>query len=581
MFTLAILIGIYSYGIFLLGIIGLLTRPLIFYYTLATAIAILSYLFVILAKVADAPRGKGIQLHQSIKAKIITAKKHIPKIKSKLVLLFLILFLLQASVNLLGALGPETAFDALWYHLTLPKLYLANQRIEFIPGGLLYYNAMPKLAEMLYIAGLAFGNEVTVKLIHFSFGLLTCLAIYKLSRKFFNQLLSLIAIVIFYSNLVIGWESITAYADLTRTFFEVMGLWSFLNWHETKKNKWLIISAVMIGFAITTKLLALGSLLIFSLILLFSSKQLIKAIKNLLTFLFFALLIPLPWLIFSYQNTGNPVYPFFSNIYKVTPEPLSIITFIKDTWILFTQSADPISPIYMIFLPLILLLTFYVSGKRGASASRIRILDKPEAHKLHNMNELNELKLIGIYSFFAIILWYFTPRTGGGRFILPYLPAFSILCMAVFSKIFNNSKMYLVKNFLLIIIIITSCISIIYRIAANSKYIPVIIGLQSKDAYLTNNLNFSFGDFYDTDGYFKRNIKTTDRILLFGFHNLYYADFPFIDSSWVKKGDSFNYIAIQNTKLPKQFKNWKHIYKNEKTHVELYSLGGKWEYWKY
>ena len=157
----------------------------------------------------------------------------------------------------------------------------------------------------------------------------------------------------------------------------------------------------------------------------------------------------------------------------------------------------------------------------------------------------------------------------------------SILCMAAFFQIFNNSKMYLIKNFLLIIIITISSTSIIYRAAANAKYIPVIIGLQSKDAYLTNNLNFSFGDFYDTDAYFKKNIKSADRILLFGFHNLYYINFPFIDSSWVKKGDSFNYIAIQNSKLPKQFENWNRIYKNEKTHVELYSLGGKWEYLKY
>jgi hypothetical protein len=141
--------------------------------------------------------------------------------------------------------------------------------------------------------------------------------------------------------------------------------------------------------------------------------------------------------------------------------------------------------------------------------------------------------------------------------------------------------MYFVKNFLLVTIIIVSIISITYRLAANAKYIPVIFGLQSKDAYLINNLNFSFGDFYDTDKYFKKNIKSTDRVLLFGSHNLYYVDFSFIDSSWVKNGDKFNYIAVQNSKLPKQFKHWKRIYKNEKTHVELYSLGGKWEYWKY
>ena len=33
------------------------------------------------------------------------------------------------------------------------------------------------------------------------------------------------------------------------------------------------------------------------------------------------------------------------------------------------------------------------------------------------------------------VVWYFTPRTGGGRYSLPYLPAFSFL-----AKNFNDEK---------------------------------------------------------------------------------------------------------------------------------------------
>src|SRR6185437_14950424 len=118
--------------------------------------------------------------------------------------------------------GPEIGFDALWYHLTLPKLYLGWHQVRHIPGGLLYYSDMPKLTEMLYISGLAILGETGAKLIHFSFGILCCIALYKVGRKFFSPLLSLIAVAIFYSNLVVGWESISAYIDLARTFFNIM-----------------------------------------------------------------------------------------------------------------------------------------------------------------------------------------------------------------------------------------------------------------------------------------------------------------------------------------------------------------------
>ena len=129
------------------------------------------------------------------------------------------------------------------------------------------------------------------------------------------------------------------------------------------------------------------------------------------------------------------------------------------------------------------------------------------------------------------------------------------------------------------LVIFFSLFSIIYRFGANLKYIPVIIGQQSKSDFLAKHLNFSFGDFYDTDMYFEKNIKTSDIVLLYGFHNLYYVDFPFIDSSWAKKGDRFNYIAIQDSIIPERFKYWNLIYYNSKTDVKVYSLGGiKWTY---
>lgn len=538
MFLLAILIGLYSYTIFTLGITGLLYKNLIIWLTLGFWLIIL-YIY---------------------RKKIIGETKNLKKIieliiKNKPLLLLCLIFVLQPLINLIGALGPELAFDALWYHLTLPKLYLQNHSVFFIPGGLLYYSAMPKMGEMFYIAGLAFNNEILAKLTHFSFGLLTCLALYKIQRKFFSPFISMIGVLIFYSNLVVAWESITAYIDLFRSFFEIMALWAFINWWDGQKIKWLFLSAVMVGLAISAKLLSVGSLIIFTTLVIlkdlkkFSSMPKARNTKYLIinTFIYWliALAIPLPWFIFSYINTGNPVYPFFTQIYKITPETISFLGFPKEIWNLFTNSPDLLTPLYMIFLPLII---FSFSGFR------------------------KEIKIIAVYSILALFVWYFTPRTGGGRFILPYLPAFSILCAAAYSQILKNSRITFIKNFLITIIILVSLISIGYRFAANSKYIPVILGKETKGEFLAKHLNFNFGDFYDTDNFLKNNIKPTDKVLLLGFHNLYYVDFPFIDQSWLRVGDRFNYIATQNTDLPSKYKNWKLIYSNKKTMIKVYKI---------
>lgn len=533
MFTLAILIGIYSYIIFSLGLVGLLNKTVVLPVSIGY---IVSSVFVF----------------KKYESQSFSFQKK--TFKDKLLIIFLSIFILQALVNFIGALGPELAFDALWYHLTLPKLYVLNNSVVYVPGNLLYYSGMPKLVEMIYTAVLFSGNETIPKLVSFSFGILTCVAIYKISRKYLNPFYSLLAVVLFYSNLVVGWQSITSYIDLPRTFFEVMAFWGVLNYLEKKEQKWLTESAVMTGLAVSTKLLALGSLFIISAMIILISLKLEekpqKIIKKLSFFVLVSIMIPLPWFAFSYVHTGSIIYPFFSDIYPVNVDTnlLNPIIFVKDTYNLLVNSQDPISPLYLIFIPVLIV--------------NYRKLPK-------------SIKLAVWYSVLALFVWYVTPRTGGGRFILPYLPVFSILTSFLIFHMKNIS----LNRYAILLVFIVSISSVLYRGAGNFKYLPVLLGQQTKADFLSSNLNFSFGDFYDTDRYFERNIDRNDKVLLYGFHNLYYVNFPFIHSSWVKKGDLFNYVAVQNGDIPERFSDWKLIYSNPKTKVKLYNKDGlTWVY---
>lgn len=525
MFALAILIGIYSYLIFALGIAGILHKiPVL----LLTIIFIISSVYYFKKNKEDIPRFQ------------IQNRKFKP---------LLILFGILAAINLIGTLSPEYSFDALWYHLTLPKIFIENHKIFFIEGNIFYYSLMPKLGEMLFTPLLMFGNETLAKLIQWTFGILTSIVVYKISRKYFDENVSFLAVLIFYANLVVAWESTVAYIDLVRTFFEAMGLWGFLNWYETKDRKWLIESAVMIGLAISSKNLAIGTIAIFFALFLISDKDKLLALKNSIYFSAVAILTALPWFIYSFVQSRNPFYPFFDKrIVYDTSSGLNVLNISADIINIFLKAADPISPIYIIFIPLLIIY--------------FRKFDFP-------------LKLITFYSISAIIIWLITPRTGGGRFLLPYLPALSVLVIAIILHIKNIS----LRKFSYSLIIFIFITTIFYRGFINLRYVPVILGIESKDEFLTKNLNFNFGDFYDTDGFFKQNIKKSDKALLFGFHNMYYVNFPFIHESYAKKGDEFNYVITQNAELPKRFLNWDLIYSNEKTDVNVYSLGDQmWHY---
>ncbi len=174
MFALAVSIGILSYVLMGLGLVGWLNN---------TTITISALVFLITSPLwFPSPKlGEGT--------------------KRRGIFLFVIL-LIQSLINLIGALGPELGFDALWYHLPIPQIWLAQHKITFLDGDL-YYSGLPKLIDMLYVYPFS-------QLIHFSFGILTLIVIYKLSRKYLDEKYSLLACIIFYSNLVVGWQSITA-----------------------------------------------------------------------------------------------------------------------------------------------------------------------------------------------------------------------------------------------------------------------------------------------------------------------------------------------------------------------------------
>lgn len=522
MAEIAILTGIFSYLIFCLGLIGslslnVLKMGLIFY--------ILSFVFILL------------------KEKVFLKASEIWKEveKDKISFLAVVLVFIAAFVNLIGALGPELGFDSLWYHLTLPKIYLEEQRIFFIPGGLFYYSSMPKLGEMLYLASLSLSPfGILAKLIHFSFGVFSTVVTFMIARKYLKTGQALLAGLVFYSTLVVGWLSTSAYIDLTRTFFESVALLLFLRWLEGKKEIDLIESGVILGLAISTKLTALATLPVFLILILIKSKKILLTTYYLLL----TISISLPWLIFSLINTGNPFYPVFSGILDqnhafVWP---NLITMAKDFWQLFFKPQDLISPIFLAFLPLVLLKT---------------LNDK-------------KIKDLAIYFFLALFFWYLTPRTGGSRFLVPYLPALSIL--VVYAAI-NSTKV--VRKTLVVLIVAVAVLNISCRFFANLKYIPVVLGRETRHEFLENNLNFDFGDYLDAGGVFKEIVKKEDKVLVYGGHNLFYLDFNFSHASYQQNPYLFDYILVIGETIPKEVINFEIVAENPKTRAILFLPPGK------
>lgn len=540
MVDLAIGLGIYGYVILALGLLRWLDK-------IPILIVSLPFIVYLIYKLK-----KGFKFNYLNRVKRDSRWKTEIN-KDRLVKFLLIILVIQIVINFLGAFSPELSFDALWYHLTSAKIYVEAHQIVYIPGWLMWPANLNRLGEMYYTVALLFGDEIWAKLIHFSFGIFSTIALFNLLKKYFSIRIVFLGIVTFYTMLIVGWQSTTAYIDLIRTFFEILSLDLFLQWYNTRKDLLLWESAVLLGLAISTKIMAFSSLVGFVFILLILIKK--TDFKKIFIYIFISFLIVSPWLFLSFIHTGNPFYPLFGNLKSPSTPGIPIIglpwfiVFLPQVilipWKATIMPDDIISPIYLIFLPLVLLTVW---------------------------KQKIDFKIAGLYVLFGLI---FSPH-GSSRYLLPYLPAWTMISLAIFSLEFFKDKRW--QKVLTMIIIFGALVNFGSRILATKKFIPYLTDKETKAEFLSKNLNFSFGDFYDTDGWFKRNILKDDLVLIYDIHNLYYVDFPFVHESWAKKGTYFTHILVGDNKpLPAKFGKHLLIYRNEVTRVSVYAFGGKFE----
>lgn len=530
---MAVILGIYSYLILTIGLLGWLSN---FWVLIATFLL----LFLLWKEFRNY-------------LKIFPWSREWKKLrKDKLTSFIIGLLATQIFINFLGALSPELSFDALWYHLTPAKLYSQNQQIFHLPGWLLSVSSLPRFTEMFYTAALVFGNEIWVKLIHFSFGILSLLAFFNLLKRYFPLRISLLGVLTFYTMLIIGWLSTTAYVDLAWVFFEILALDNFLRWYEEKKESFLFRSALLVGLAIATKILAFASLLTF-LILIFILKRK-KWARRGINFALTALSVASPWLVLSWVNVGNPFFPLFGSstdaqAIEISPSLGLFLTKIVNypflLWRATFQPDDIISPIYLLFLP----LACWIIRKQ-----------KPG------------IKIAGLYSLLGALMipW------ASNRYLLPYLAGLTLPTLAIFNYRWKKKK-FMARIFT-VLIIFFALLNLGCRGLATKKFVPYLVGQETKREFLTKNLNFSFGDFYDVDGWFKKNIQANDLVLIYNIHNLYYVDFPYAHESWAQPGTYFTHILVgEGEVLPEKFGQRRLIYENSKTQVKLYLFGERYQ----
>lgn len=210
--------------------------------------------------------------------------------------------------NLSVAFAPPLAFDALVYHLTLPLRYLQTGQIIYISDIMFW--GMPQLAEMHYLFMLALGGESAPAVLGWMLGFLTLLALGQYVGQKFDRPAAWFGIAALLSGFTFS-------RLLGLAYIEWFLLLYALTWWQVlerallpgSEQRWIVLLAVVAGFALSLKYTA-GVLVLLSLLALLLRGRGWK--RNLADLLLFGLLVTavsLPWWIKNLAWTGNPFYP--------------------------------------------------------------------------------------------------------------------------------------------------------------------------------------------------------------------------------------------------------------------------------
>lgn len=228
---------------------------------------------------------------------------------------------LGTLIAFVGALAPEVEYDALWYHLGLPKLWL--QRGTLIDDVGEYVSLYPMTWELISGLGLVLGGPVAAKLLHFACLPLGALLTFQIARRVGGRTSPWLAVALFTTAPIVLWEATTAYVDLALALYVGLTLYALLRYVERWQWQWLALAAIQLGLALAIKHLALFVLALLAAGLAINLKAQGRSVRQALAPALFlglvSLLFALPWYTRSWLASGNPVFPELFEIFGAQP----------------------------------------------------------------------------------------------------------------------------------------------------------------------------------------------------------------------------------------------------------------------
>ena len=215
--------------------------------------------------------------------------------------------------SLIIALAPPIKFDALVYHLALPKLYLSNGGFKYIPEIMFW--GMPQVGEMLYTLGMGLAGHTAAVLVGWWAGVIALFGVLGFTVDRFGINAGWVAATSLISGYTLTQLLSAGYVEWFAILFGAGLLILLDHWWAEGKGSSLLWAGILCGFAMGSKytggILTIAGGIVVLVQCLVNKAGIVRLVKNIAIFAIPALLVFAPWLIKNTAATGNPFYPLF------------------------------------------------------------------------------------------------------------------------------------------------------------------------------------------------------------------------------------------------------------------------------
>ena len=414
---------------------------------------------------------------------------------------------ISSVLNLIACFAPPSEGDSLSYHLAIPAYYIMQQQIIFQPFYITW--GLPLTAEMWNTLGLLMGSNQLPQIFQWVMGIAGATCLYLFVSQKTTKRTGLFVAALYYLLPQITYLSTSAKSDLAWMAFLLMSIHTLFAWKERDEKGWLWLSAIFTGLTLATKYqglfwaVSIGTTLVVMQWKDWRSFPL-KVLSKTFVYVGIAVLVVSPWYLRNWLATGDPIWPygfsFFHSQYWTQElhdkyaswqqgPGASIWHYIIGLWnMTVNQSAwllglrIPYLPIQLAFIPGLIFM----------------LRDVP----------------VSVRRFFCLLLvtvavyytcWFCNYQVL--RYSLPVMTLLLIPSAYVFWEILSFSWSRWTAMFILLA---TLLFSASYNIAFNSKFFPVVFGMENKDSFLAHKVSF-----YNDIVWVNQNLPEDSRVLFF------------------------------------------------------------------